>query len=704
MNYNNLMERFDKEGSILGNEIFQLKFFPYWHDKSITKDMFHMLTDLKNFTHYQFFTMDGIDQITNQQIDIIDFLQGNLEYANVYDVNIHVLNWDDEEVVYQYLVGRWNDVHNNGEFLDDTSQYDYFFFERAKEEFRDEITVTDFEGAEHRLPLGKRTRLCLQSARGIGKSVIAESLSPWIGLLNPEMACIVASADDTRAINFNKQVRNYVKNNDLLEHLQPAKGDTDSANSFNFGCRRPQDSPSFKSVGLYSKKMTGSRGDTIIFDDVEVPNNVMTEKAREQLSERVKEAAAVLKTKRIGGVQRIIYLGTPQTEDTVYRKLPERGYTLRVFPSRIPTEEQYKNMKDTLCPRTRKYYLENTASRIGFGQYGDRGEAIDSRMNEEELIEREMEYGRIGYDQQFMLDPSGSDREKYPLKLTDLIVTDLDKERTYSNWHWSSQDKFIINDLQNIGFTGDHYRTAICDEKTMYEYNSTIMVIDPSGKGKDETAYVVMKELHGYLYLVDIGAFQDGMESDTLEAMVKIAKSYKVDTIVLEENFGGGMYEKLLTPYLKKEKDFQCGILQVWHSKQKELRIIETLEPVVRQHRLVVSKDVIRKDFNSLPDWVDEQDAKRNYMLFYQYTRITKDRGSLKHDDRLDALAMAVAYYADVLGLDTLEEKTEIDQLIAEKVFEQGLENYLDASGKLVASPYEMNSGIGGSQGNMFKR
>lgn len=33
--------------------------------------------------------------------------------------------------------------------------------------------------------------------------------------------------------------------------------------------------------------------------------------------------------------------------------------------------------------------------------------------------------------------------------------------------------------------------------------------------------------------------------------------------------------------------------------------------------------------------------------MFYQMTRITKERGALKHDDRLDALAMAVAYWVE---------------------------------------------------------
>lgn len=691
LRFNDLMAKFDSQGWVEGSEVYQLAFFPYWQDKKITKEMFYLLTDLKNFVHYQFFTLDNIPKLTNQQVDIVDFLQGNLEYANVYDVNIHVLNWSDEIVVFNYLIERWNEEHNDGKMEED-GFYDYIFYQRARKEFEDEITIKSFDGVSHVLPLRDRFKICLQSSRGIGKSVISENLAPWGGLLDPDMSCIVVSADDNRATNFNKQVRNYVKNSDVLKHLIPAKGDTDSANIFNFGCRKPQDSPSFKSVGLYSKKMTGSRADILINDDVEVPNNVMTEKGREQLSERVKEGAAVLKTKKPGGIQRIIYLGTPQTEDTLYRKLPERGYILRVFPSRIPTEEQFKNMEETLCPRIRQTYLKNPNLRTGYGQFGDRGAAIDERMNETELVEREMEYGRVGYDQQYMLDPSGSDRDKYPLKLNDLIIADLDKEKTYSDWKWSSEERFVINDLANIGFTGDRFRTASCDETKLYNYESTIMAIDPSGEGKDETAVVILKELHGYLYLVESRGFKNGYDDSTLEDIVGLCKSYGVNKIVIEENFGGGMYEKLLTPFIKKA-NITCGIELVWSYKQKELKIIETLEPVLRQHRLVVDKGVVQRDYINTPDWVNEQEAKRNYMMFYQLTRITKDRGSLKHDDRLDALAMAVQYYSNVLCLDTVEQKDEVDNMLGQKVMQEGIENYIDSQGFLVSSVADVYSG-----------
>ena len=38
--------------------------------------------------------------------------------------------------------------------------------------------------------------------------------------------------------------------------------------------------------------------------------------------------------------------------------------------------------------------------------------------------------------------------------------------------------------------------------------------------------------------------------------------------------------------------------------------------------------------------------------MFYQLTRLTRDRGALIHDDRLDALSIAVAYWIDTMDRD----------------------------------------------------
>ena len=63
-----------------------------------------------------------------------------------------------------------------------------------------------------------------------------------------------------------------------------------------------------------------------------------------------------------------------------------------------------------------------------------------------------------------------------------------------------------------------------------------------------------------------------------------------------------------------------------------------------------MDKKVIQKDFDSCQHLHPEQALR--YQLMYQLTRITKDRGALTNDDRLDALAMTCQYWVDAMAQD----------------------------------------------------
>ena len=129
------------------------------------------------------------------------------------------------------------------------------------------------------------------------------------------------------------------------------------------------------------------------------------------------------------------------------------------------------------------------------------------------------------------------------------------------------------------------------------------------------------------------------------------------------------MFAELFKPILHKHHS--VTVEEIRHSTQKERRIIDTLEPVLNQHRLIIDKSLIRKDFESTPE------AK--YKLFYQLTRITRDRGALAHDDRLEALAMAVTYWTQQMAKDTeLVEREHREQLLDAEL-ERFVENALGA-------------------------
>ncbi len=204
------------------------------------------------------------------------------------------------------------------------------------------------------------------------------------------------------------------------------------------------------------------------------------------------------------------------------------------------------------------------------------------------------------------------------------------------------------HDIPCVGLNGDRYHSAAFLQGSWLPYTGSVMAIDPSGRGSDETAVCVVKMLNGYLYLTAMKAFSGGYDDSTLEAIAKLAAEQKVNHVVIEANFGDGMFTKLIEPFFKKHHP--CLIEEVKHSKQKEMRIIDTIEPVMAQHRLVVDRSLIQWDYNSTKSLPPEKSLK--YMLFYQMSRITRERGALSHDDRLDCLSIAIAYWVEQMGQD----------------------------------------------------
>lgn len=479
-------------------------------------------------------------------------------------------------------------------------------------------------------------RSVIEAFRGVGKSWLTSAFVCWLLLNNPQLKILVVSASKERADAFSTFVKRLINEIPVLHHLRPNEGQRDSVIAFDVGPALPDHSPSVKSVGI-TGQITGSRADVLIADDVEVPNNSATQMMRDKLSEAVKEFDAILKP---GG--RIIYLGTPQTEMSLYNQLPERGYEIRVWPALYPELKKVESYKGRLAPMI-TLALEKDA------ELSNRP-TDPRRFGDNDLMERKASYGRAGFALQFMLDTSLSDGDRYPLKIADLVVQSLNPTMAHPKIAWAAAPELVINDLPNVALTGDRFYRPMWHSDDMTEYTGCVMAIDPSGRGKDETGYAVVKALAGNLYLTEAGGISGGYEPETLEQLAEIAKRNQVKYIIIEANFGDGMFTQLLKPVLGRI--YPCTVEEVKHSTQKEARIIDTLEPVMSTHRLIVDQKVIQRDFDTAKDV--------KYSLFYQMTRITRDRGALVHDDRLDALAMAVAYWVESMARDNDKAVREI--------------------------------------------
>lgn len=468
-------------------------------------------------------------------------------------------------------------------------------------------------------------RCVIEAFRGVGKSYVTSAFVVWLLYCDPQKNILVVSASKDRADQFSTFTKRLINDMPELAFLKARPGQRDSMISFDVGPARNSHSPSVKSVGI-TGQLAGSRADIIIGDDVEVPNNSMTQIQRDQLSERVKEFDAILKPLP---TSRIIYLGTPQTEMSLYNRLPERGYEVRIWPARVPAD----------VDRYRGFLAPFVMNMIDLGSKA-RDPVDPARFQEQDLIEREASYARSGFALQFMLDTSLSDQDKYPLKLADLMVTALDTRMAPVKMAWCNDPERVINDLPAVGLQGDRFYRPLFTSPDLTEYTGSVLAIDPAGRGGDETSYAVIKALHGNLFLTASGGFKEGYAEATLKGLSAIAAYHKVNHVIIEANFGDGMFTQLLKPVMAKVHP--CVIEEVKHSQQKERRICDTLEPLMNQHRLIVDTAVIKKD----------AEAEPQRQLMYQLTRISRDRGALAHDDRLDALAIAVAYWVEAMGRD----------------------------------------------------
>jgi hypothetical protein len=257
---------------------------------------------------------------------------------------------------------------------------------------------------------------------------------------------------------------------------------------------------------------------------------------------------------------------------------------------------------------------------------------------------------RSNYMLQFQLDTSLSDALKFPLKLSDFAVMPLDPGKGPSDVIWGA-DKETLLDLPAVALPGDRWHRP----KAVAEYvpwNDTITAVDPSGRGKDETVSIILSQINGLIFVRDIYATQEGYSDATLREILRRSKQYGSKMCLIESNFGDGAIMELLKKHAQEMK-VGMAFEESRATTQKESRIIDTLEPVLNQHRLILDQRLVEWDYRSNPDQAPEERLPR--MLMYQLTRMTKEKGAVRHDDRVDALALGVKYYQDVLAISAKE-------------------------------------------------
>jgi hypothetical protein len=540
-------------------------------------------------------------------------------------------------------------------------------------------------------------RSIIMAFRGFSKSWITGAYALWRLWRNPQHKVMVVSGSLTRAIATTNWCLALINEMPLLASLKPRPEQRQSSKAFDVGPATPSQSPSFFALGI-GGQAAGWRADLIIPDDVETQQNSITVTMREKNREAVKEFDSII----LPGGQ-VKYLGTPHDEDSLYNQLEKAGYTTRIWPALFPTSEQLKKYGHRIAP-----YITRMMAKLGPSCVGK--SVMPSRFTDEDLAKRRLSIGNSEFQLQFMLDTSLSDRDKYPLKLAELMVLKLDPRKAPESLAWTGEPHNRIPELPVMGFEGDHYHRAVVPSDVTYSrYTKVIGAIDSSGRGSNEAALVILGELYGNLFWLHLDAHKAGYDPATLLAFAKALVRFNANEVHIESNFGDGMFAQLFRPVLEAEwakenerrrkakragakvdsDDGGTEVVEVRASNQmnKERRILAILEPVTQSHRLVVNRDVIEWDFSSL-EQIEGSETRHKYAWGYQFTHLTREKDSLLEDDRLDALAIGVAAFGDIIGVDP--------ELMARRAVTSRMDEELE---KLLEDDEE-NLGVSGRRAN----
>ena len=500
------------------------------------------------------------------------------------------------------------------------------------------------------LPVGKDgiSRGQIQAHRGGGKSYLTAAYTVWKGYHDPNEPILVVSSTARRAEEFVSLVRQIINHNEVFAHMVPrlksegsptGKDQVDSASAIDWGSKTiASKDPSVVAYGI-SSTVTGSHPSVIIADDIETLNNGVTAGGRDKLMAKVAEFESLVNPKG-----EIIILGTPQSQQSIYVQMKEQ-YPIRRWPAEYPDPDDLVG-SEFVSPWILDAAIEDP-SIVGDPTHPE-------RFDQAALEGKKESYGMTVYTLQMLINTSLADAERYPLKLKDLIVCDLDASVTHSKIVWGTS-KSEQKQWPTPGMEGDRlYGPAWVDLENMIPYDRKIMCIDPAGSGGDETAYVIAASAAGMIFLLETGGYKDGSHPTTLAKLANKARSYGVRDVHVERNWGDGMFTQLLHPVMA-EVNGPTSITEYKVTTRKEDRILDSLEPILFNHRLVL----------------DTRVAKDTEFLF-QYTHLARAKGSLKHDDRIDCVAAAVAELSDALihNLDEAGEKA------AMKAFESRVEEW----------------------------
>ena len=504
--------------------------------------------------------------------------------------------------------------------------------------------------------MSEHPRTLILASRNSAKSTLTTLYLTWRLFLDPTLSILMVSKSAALAKRNLRTVRTYIDRCQLLEPLRPTDDEIDAAEGFEVPGSREllSGARSFSSLGR-TGQITGMRADLVVSDDIEGRDDNTPEKA-DALNEMIGELEHVLNPNG-----RVIWLGTPQSQYTVYARL----------------------LKDETVHSVKACMFEQDF--IGGAGKGQGVEVLlhsrwPYRFSDEDLAKKRKSVTKREWNLHWALEIDTKLMDDRPLKIAGFVVADLDPRATQAALSYSPGGE-VLHDLNRWSAApGDHWTAAAEVSKDQRPYILTLAAIDPASglAGRDAIGLAIISVTQGGQAVVrHVEGVRGESQLQCIKDIAATLQKFGVQRMAVEEKADSLFGASLATALQQRQWPITLEQIKAGTQSKGE-RIVSTLSPALSAGRLVLPRALVNTDH------VGE--------MVQQMMGVTWDNKiRSKHDDIIDALSHAVSLVKDTVMSDASGMKAAARQMDYEKLRDLPIRKGGVPEGGYVDQIYEMN-------------
>lgn len=450
----------------------------------------------------------------------------------------------------------------------------------------------------------------LQVFRGAAKSTIYAVYKAWQLYCDRTWVSLIWAADGKLATKLTRDTINVLRRHPLCGGMLPTKP---GAQTFWVTGANDARNASMTATGV-NQNVTSARARNIDYDDVEVPKNIKTPEARENLRNKIQEATFIL----VPGGQET-YIGTPHTHDSIYPELIEAG----AASLKIPLFESAIRYEDTSKALRYRFPFKPGAD----GLYVITGihkfarllvEGVDYRVEGQEVVFAKPPgivmdiYAHCAWPERFTREDIEKRRKKtrtlnywdsqYMLEAKPITESRLDPDRIKA---YAVMPELIRANgavrmmLGNVRIVSARaYWDCSLGKITSDASAFSLILDDASGNNY----WQVCEAFTG-----DYAKFTDDQNSTIESGQVldacDLIEKYSIPAVYVESN-GVGAFTPVLLRKAIKQRGLRCAVIDKHQSGNKNIRILEGVEPPLKSGTLWAHADVLNGPlYDQMQSW-----------------------------------------------------------------------------------------------------